>query len=213
MNFSRVLGRSVGSASAAMLALSGLSIVNAPNAAAVDSSLNCMSFTNVTTNASFVVGGTYTILNSGSVPCSLTSTTGTAGTVTWTSSNGADTPASNPTQVSSGATLTVTAVVAGAQTLNWTGNNSNLYNFTVTAAPSPAVSSSSPSAWLQSYGREQGQGCKSGWHASWAEWALGKTGGWVCNRTVYWNGSAWRQDPNVFWILQDWASSTEWDGS
>ena len=70
-----------------------------------------------------------------------------------------------------------------------------------------------PPPWLQSYGRTQSQTCKEGWSSSWAEWAIGKTGGWVCNRTVFWNGSAWVQNPDAVWGEADPTRTTPWDGS
>lgn len=40
--------------------------------------------------------------------------------------------------------------------------------------------------WYQSYGRlSAAEECASGYTGSWAEWAHGNTGGYVCNRAVY----------------------------
>lgn len=70
-----------------------------------------------------------------------------------------------------------------------------------------------PPPWLQSYGRLSGDTCRAGWHASWAEWAEAKTGGWVCNRTVFWSNDSWWQNPNSVWGVADAAESVPWDGS
>ena len=73
--------------------------------------------------------------------------------------------------------------------------------------------SSAPTPWLQSYGRTEGNICGLGWHASWAEWATSTTGGWVCNRTIFWNGSSWVQNPNAVWGITNPAETSSWDGS
>jgi hypothetical protein len=70
-----------------------------------------------------------------------------------------------------------------------------------------------PAPWLQSYGRNNGATCMAGWHASWAEWAVLKSGGWVCNRTIFWNGSTWVQNPNAVWGALDASQTGPWDGS
>lgn len=70
-----------------------------------------------------------------------------------------------------------------------------------------------PALWLQSYGRTAHELCREGWHASWAEWAVDKTGGWVCNRTVFWNGSTWVQNPNAVWGPMNSNQTATWDGS
>lgn len=69
-----------------------------------------------------------------------------------------------------------------------------------------------PAPWLQSYGRTESETCREGWHASWAEWAVDKTGGWVCNRTVFWNGSTWVQNPNAVWGPINPDQTTAWVG-
>jgi hypothetical protein len=74
------------------------------------------------------------------------------------------------------------------------------------AAPPPP-----PPPWLQAYGRTEGGVCKSGWSASWAAWAISATGGWVCNRTIFWNGSSWVQNPNVVWGVANPAETSAWD--
>ena len=70
-----------------------------------------------------------------------------------------------------------------------------------------------PAPWFQSYGRASDATCRPGWHASWAEWAVPSTGGWVCNRTVYWDGSAWMQNPDWAWGAIDPALTSAWDGA
>lgn len=216
MTFSHALKRASMGTLSALLAMGGASVALAPIASAADSSINCASFSNTSTNVPLTVGATYTIANSGVFICTLGATSGASGTVSWISSDGSDTPTSNPTRISAGATLTVTAVTAGTLSLSYTGNNANLFTFTVTGvAPSPSpttASSDSLPPWLQSYGRLPAQGCKPGWHASWAEWAVAKTGGWVCNRTVYWNGSEWMQDPDSIWVAANSTEATVWDG-
>lgn len=85
---------------------------------------------------------------------------------------------------------------------------------TVTTDGSSAdtVQIASPRPWLQSYGRSVNDECKPGWQPSWAEWARDKTGGWVCNRTVYWNGSTWMQSPNAVWGPTSSNQDSPWDG-
>lgn len=73
--------------------------------------------------------------------------------------------------------------------------------------------SNSPPPWLQSYGRTEGNICRLGWHASWAEWATSTTGGWVCNRTIFWNGSSWVQNPSAVWGITNPSETSSWDGS
>lgn len=70
-----------------------------------------------------------------------------------------------------------------------------------------------PAPWLQSYGRSESETCRQGWHSSWAEWAIEKTGGWVCNRTVFWNGISWVQNPDAFWGPANHVANAEWDGN
>ena len=256
------------------------------------------------TNVSRTVGQTYTIENvAGTFPgnCQVF-TAGTAGTVSWTSSNVLDVPSANPTTLRLNATMTVTMLAVGTQTLRFSGNNSDSFVFTVSeASPSFTASSppssaavgtsyagyafsasgggmtyavasgalppgltlasngslsgtpttagtftfsvsatnsqgtattssitvtvsgggsgsatepaSGPAPWLQAYGRAQNDACRAGWHASWAEWAVDKTGGWVCNRTVFWNGSAWVQNANEVWGSANAADNITWDGN
>ena len=84
---------------------------------------------------------------------------------------------------------------------------------TSSGSTSSGSTSSAPTPWLQSYGRTEGNICGLGWHASWAEWATSTTGGWVCNRTVFWNGSSWVQNPNAVWGITNLAETSSWDGS
>lgn len=76
-----------------------------------------------------------------------------------------------------------------------------------------APASTGPPPWLQSYGRLAGDTCRAGWHPSWAEWAQTKTGGWVCNRTIFWSNDTWWQNPNTVWGSDNAADSIPWDGS
>ena len=78
-------------------------------------------------------------------------------------------------------------------------------------APASAPDAQMP-AWLQSYGRSGSQSCRPGWSPSWAQWAVAATGGSVCNRTVFWNGSAWMQSPSQGWGASDPSQTTAWDG-
>lgn len=80
------------------------------------------------------------------------------------------------------------------------------------ASSAPGVAAETPPPWLQSFGRSQQQECPSGWHSSWAEWAVSRTGGWVCNRTVFWDGTSWSQDPEYIWGPFVPGRSSPWDG-
>ncbi len=86
-----------------------------------------------------------------------------------------------------------------------------------TQTPSGSTPSGSTSSartpWLQSYGRTEANICRLGWHASWAEWATSTTGGWVCNCTIFWNGSSWVQNPNAVWGITNLAETSSWDGT
>ncbi len=114
-------------------------------------------------------------------------------------------------QVTLGSTL-------GTSTIQlWTGSTYST-TWTVTIATGgggdgASASSRTPPPWLQSHGRTQHEKCRTGWHPSWAEWAVDKTGGWVCNRTVYWSGSTWVQNPNAVWGTTDLSQNASWDGS
>ena len=67
---------------------------------------------------------------------------------------------------------------------------------------------SGPPVWWQSVGRSAGGTCDSGWGPSWAQWAVPVTGGPVCNRVVFWNGSRWMQSSS----LEDTTNAVMWDG-
>ncbi len=84
---------------------------------------------------------------------------------------------------------------------------------TTEAETTPQITTPIPPPWLQSYGRRESEICRDGWHSSWAEWAINKTGGWVCNRTVFYNGSTWVQNPNEVWGSSHPADNAAWDGS
>lgn len=77
------------------------------------------------------------------------------------------------------------------------------------ADTAPAVG---PAPWLQSYGRSGDEDCIEGWHPSWAEWATASTGGWVCNRTIFWHESSWMQSPSAVWGQVDPTQTRMWDG-
>lgn len=48
-----------------------------------------------------------------------------------------------------------------------------------------------PPSWYQSYGRASAEvACDAGWAASWAMWANGGTGGYVCDREQYYDVSS-----------------------
>jgi len=60
-----------------------------------------------------------------------------------------------------------------------TGVNGPTGDLTVTAAPQ-----ATPPPWFQAYARSSfTQSCDSSWHASWAQWPNGRTGGPTCERT------------------------------
>ena len=73
-------------------------------------------------------------------------------------------------------------------------------------------SAAPPPAWLQAYGRQQADMCRVGWDPSWAEWANNQTGGWVCERTILWDGTSWVQNPNAVWGSYDARLNTPWSG-
>jgi len=164
------------------------------------------------------VGETYTWQDGSGAGsgCSI-STSGTAGVVTWTSSNGGDSPSTDPTTLSQGATLTVTAATAGSQVLTLTGST-RTYTLTFTVGgggggggggsnPSPATSgtTSSPAPVVQQFGLPATGTCdeaapaalnvagvsSGGWGISWAQWMNDGAGGPVCTRTLGYVGSGW----------------------
>lgn len=55
-----------------------------------------------------------------------------------------------------------------------------------------------PPPWYQSYARGAANDvCESGWLPSWDSWPHGHTGGWVCNRKLFYNGSEWVFGPSA----------------
>jgi hypothetical protein len=61
--------------------------------------------------------------------------------------------------------------------------------------------SPSPPPWLQQIGRASDSAqCPTGWNPSWAQWATPYTGGWVCNRAIYWLRGTWYMSPDAGWI-------------
>ena len=55
------------------------------------------------------------------------------------------------------------------------------------SSPEPAPASSPPD-WVQAYGRAPGDACLTGWQPSWAQWPNDGGGGFVCERTISWQG-------------------------
>ena len=49
----------------------------------------------------------------------------------------------------------------------------------------------SPPVWHQSYSIEQSTDCASGWAQSWAQWPNDGSGGYVCNRVVFYKDGVW----------------------
>jgi len=121
--------------------------------------------------------------------------------------------------VASGATIT------SAQTVTFSirsGAPAGTYAAAVTIAPSPVGSSKyggltittrtssppSPPVWHQSYSIEQSTDCASGWGQSWAQWPNDGSGGYVCNRVVFYKDGVW-----LVSATEDEASvSRPWDG-
>jgi hypothetical protein len=97
-----------------------------------------------------------------------------------------------------GQTISYTAPAAlGSDTfyVNYLNTGNWLVQITVVSS-----SGGNPPPWLQMYGRpSQTDACRSGWDPSWAEWAITKTGGWVCQRTIYWHDGAWFESPSAIW--------------
>jgi len=62
--------------------------------------------------------------------------------------------------------------------------------YTLQYGPIGGSSSSTQSLpdWMQAYGRAQAESCRSGWSSSWARWPNAGSGGFVCNRTLTWQG-------------------------
>lgn len=183
-------------------------VIGTAPAFAADYSLDCMTNAapDVNVSAGKFLGTTYTILNSGAGSCNI-GTTGTAGVVTWTSSNGADSPSSNPTTLAAGATLTVTMATTGSETIIISNNRIYRYAFTVTSGGGGGGSSSvrstvsAPADVMQQVGMPADGKCSSivdatlnwagvtsgGWGTSWAQWMNGGKGGAVCNRALFYD--------------------------
>ena len=207
----RVKARIIGVLSAVALAVGGAVGIAAP-AFAADYSLDCTTTgqSAVNVSAGKFLGTTYTILNSGANTCAV-NTSGTAGVLTWTSSNGVDTPSSDPVFLSAGATLTVTMATTGSETIIISRSPGRTYNyaFTVTSGGggggggSSSVRStvSAPADVMQQVGVPADGKCSSivdatlnwagvssgGWGTSWAQWMNGGKGGAVCNRALFYD--------------------------
>ena len=55
-----------------------------------------------------------------------------------------------------------------------------------------------PPPWLQSYALSGDEtNCMDGWSQSWAQWPNDNSGGFVCNRSIYWSSGAqaWLEKP------------------
>lgn len=195
-----------------VLLAAALSAAGASSALAADSSVDCggASAATVTIPVTVTLGSpAYTISNSsGSSLCYLTGRA-TSGVVTWTT-----TPASstNPTILAASATLNVSWLTTGTQTLEvqtQPGRNFN-YVFTVTSgggSPSSSAASSEPPRVFQQFGKPLTGTCDSaapatlnwagvmsgGWGESWAQWMNGGKGGAVCTRMLVYSSSrgAW----------------------
>lgn len=127
----------------------------------------------------------------------------------------------------SGLTLTSAGVLGGTPTsagtytftvdaTNSAGSDSTsalTITISVDGTPADSIVEAGPAPWLQSHGRPSHEDCPPGWHPSWAEWAVPSTGGWVCNRTIFWHGSAWMQSPDAVWGTTNPAAIRLWDGS
>jgi len=87
-----------------------------------------------------------------------------------------------------GGSCVVNADQAGDATY---GPATSSQTFTVQGEPPASQPDQTPPSWLQSLGRATESSCPDGWSASWAEWAVASTGGWVCNRTVFWMDGGW----------------------
>ncbi len=77
-----------------------------------------------------------------------------------------------------------------------------------TGGPVAAEESEDGAVWWQSVGRAADAACPTGWAASWAQWAQPKSGGWVCDRAVFWRDGRWVQSSSP----QDVDDLTDWDG-
>ena len=88
---------------------------------------------------------------------------------------------------SSGTWRPVAGLLAGADLGFTTYVDSSLTGASVCSASSGGESAIVDNTiWYQSYGRPNADHeCAAGYTGSWAEWANGNTGGYVCNRAVY----------------------------
>jgi len=109
-------------------------------------------------------------LLSGSVPSGSTITS--SQTVTFTIRSGA--PAG-----------TYAAAVTVAPTGGSPGSSTKYGGLTVTTR------TGSPPVWHQSYSVERSADCASGWAKSWAQWPNDGSGGYVCNRVVFYKDGTW----------------------
>lgn len=69
--------------------------------------------------------------------------------------------------------------------------NSGYPFLTAFYSTNPCISSDPrlvPPSWHQSFGRlSASEPCPAGWNPSWAQWMNNGSGGFVCNREIYWN--------------------------
>ena len=77
-----------------------------------------------------------------------------------------------------------------------------------TRTSSPPVRTSSPPVWHQSYSIKQSMDCASGWDQSWAQWPNDGSGGYVCNRVVFYKDGVWL----VSATEEEASVSRPWDG-
>lgn len=70
------------------------------------------------------------------------------------------------------------------------GASTTVYSLVFARAGGDSESASSPPDWVQSYGRFEDDACREGWHPSWAQWPKDGLGGFVCDRTLTWQGEA-----------------------
>lgn len=161
-------------------------------------------------NVGRFVGDIYTWLDgSGSGSGCTISNSGTSGVVTWSSSNGSDTPSTNPTTLSQGATLTVSMVTAGTEVLTLTGpGRTYTITFNVTGGGGGGGGESSSSTTLrsstpvvQAFGKLSNDSCNAlasdelnwsgvtsgGWSESWGRWEGYE--GPVCTRNLIYSTS------------------------
>lgn len=116
-------------------------------------------------------------------------------------------------------TDTLTSVVytapstAGTDYFFIMGNTgTKFWSVSITVAGGSSNAGDTPPPWLQAYGRHQADTCRVGWHPSWAEWAVDKTGGWVCERTIMWDGTTWIQNRDAVWGTYDPSLNSPWSG-